>query len=681
MTREPEAPPTRAQAAFRRMLIILLIALGVVIYAYGWQVTDISLEPTQEQTRQESVTRALRELLSPNIFSQPTERETINAGFVIDCSTGEGAPAEADGAYVRMTPACGVGRDRVLVEGFGFAPGTDTELTWVPPTGQPRPVGTALTDSLGNFSLEITVPNIRSALPGTQVTLATTAIIPVGSPRLSETTHLVIDKMIETIFLALIATTLSVPISIVVSFLAAHNLMTPIRMPVGKALVGLALFPVGWVAGQALLGPLAQGAVAAGQGDFSAFGGPAILLIASAATMQAGRKSRPAGGHPTPLQRLTSLAVTIIGLLALGLIGGLAITAGSALMASSAGLAAYLGNFIHTLGRLVELTILPLAGLAIAVFFAGLGMSLYTAYVTRLSPLVSHAAGVVLGAIGGAIVLVAAAAIGIQAALMTLLIPIIVGFLAAQVPVMLYDRTAGTTNRLQRTDAQNTLRRGLWALGFVAGFVISFVLFDVSRSVVQGRLPVAATTYPLAALVGAILGGITAGLTGVHANMPVGTIAYNTTRTTLNALRSIEPLIMGIVFVIWVGIGPFAGVLALTLHSVASLGKLFSEQIESIDEGPIEALLATGANRVQTIIYAVVPQIVPPYIAFTLYRWDINVRMSTIIGFVGGGGIGFLLQQQINLLRYREAGVAVLAIAIVVSILDYASASIRQRVT
>ena len=95
--------------------------------------------------------------------------------------------------------------------------------------------------------------------------------------------------------------------------------------------------------------------------------------------------------------------------------------------------------------------------------------------------------------------------------------------------------------------------------------------------------------------------------------------------------------------------------------------------------GPIEAIQSTGAGWLQTVIYAVVPQIVPPYIAFTMYRWDINVRMSTIIGFVGGGGIGLLLQQQINLLQYKEAGVAVLAIAVVVSILDYISASIRER--
>jgi phosphonate transport system permease protein len=169
-------------------------------------------------------------------------------------------------------------------------------------------------------------------------------------------------------------------------------------------------------------------------------------------------------------------------------------------------------------------------------------------------------------------------------------------------------------------------------------------------------------------------------MSGTQTPFPLGLTIYNISRTILNALRSIEPLIMGIVFVIWVGVGPFAGVLALTLHSIASLGKLYSEQVESIDAGPMEAIKATGATRLQMIVYAVMPQIVPPYISFTMYRWDINVRMSTIIGFVGGGGIGFLLQQQINLLQYKQAGVAVLAIAIVVSILDYASAFIRERI-
>ena len=95
--------------------------------------------------------------------------------------------------------------------------------------------------------------------------------------------------------------------------------------------------------------------------------------------------------------------------------------------------------------------------------------------------------------------------------------------------------------------------------------------------------------------------------------------------------------------------------------------------------GPREAIKASGATRLQTIIYAVIPQIVPPYISFTMYRWDINVRMSTIIGLVGGGGIGFLLQQNVNLLNYRDAATQMLAIAIVVIIMDYVSSAMRER--
>ncbi|MFP6638237.1 MAG: phosphonate ABC transporter, permease protein PhnE [Nitrospinaceae bacterium] len=159
-----------------------------------------------------------------------------------------------------------------------------------------------------------------------------------------------------------------------------------------------------------------------------------------------------------------------------------------------------------------------------------------------------------------------------------------------------------------------------------------------------------------------------------------GTLIYYTVRTGLNILRSIEPLILAILFVVWVGIGPFAGVLALGLHSIASLGKLFSEQIESIDPGPIEAITAVGAKPVQIVFFGVLPQVLLPFLALSFYRWDINVRMSTIIGFVGGGGIGFLLQQWINLLKYNEAGTALLAIAIVVISLDILSAKIRERV-
>ncbi|MBL6981782.1 MAG: phosphonate ABC transporter, permease protein PhnE [Anaerolineales bacterium] len=160
---------------------------------------------------------------------------------------------------------------------------------------------------------------------------------------------------------------------------------------------------------------------------------------------------------------------------------------------------------------------------------------------------------------------------------------------------------------------------------------------------------------------------------------PVTLVIYYLVRGVLNIIRSIEPIIWAISAVIVVGLGPFAGILALVFHSIAALGKLYSEAIESIDPGPIEAIHATGANWVQTVIYAVIPQIIPPFVSFTIYRWDINVRMSTIIGLVGGGGIGFLLVQFIRILDYRSAGMCVWFIAITVAILDYVSAEIRAR--
>ncbi|NPV55220.1 MAG: ABC transporter permease subunit [Anaerolineae bacterium] len=211
----------------------------------------------------------------------------------------------------------------------------------------------------------------------------------------------------------------------------------------------------------------------------------------------------------------------------------------------------------------------------------------------------------------------------------------------------------------------------------VAGALVLGLLGALVEWLYQIDRPLYTLWIPMA--VGGGLGLFLAITTKARDTLPTGMVIYTITRTLLNGLRSIEALVMAIVFVIAVGIGPFAGVLALGLHTIVSLGKLYSEQVESIMPGPLEAIEATGANRLQTIIYGVVPQIVPPYISYTMYRWDINVRMSTIIGFVGGGGIGFLLQQNINLLNYRAASAQMLAIAVVVASMDYISSMLRER--
>ncbi len=160
-----------------------------------------------------------------------------------------------------------------------------------------------------------------------------------------------------------------------------------------------------------------------------------------------------------------------------------------------------------------------------------------------------------------------------------------------------------------------------------------------------------------------------------------GNMIYIVVRSILNISRSYDSLVLATVFALWVGFGPFAGVLALTIGTIASLGKLFSEAVENIDPGPLEAIAATGANPAQVVLFAVVPQIVPDFISYIIYHWDINVRISTILGFVGGGGIGYYLSQRINVLEYQKAGTAIWAIVIVVWAMDFLSAEVRKRYT
>ncbi len=158
-----------------------------------------------------------------------------------------------------------------------------------------------------------------------------------------------------------------------------------------------------------------------------------------------------------------------------------------------------------------------------------------------------------------------------------------------------------------------------------------------------------------------------------------GRAVYFLARFLMNLTRSVEPIIWVIIFLLWVGMGPFAGVLALFVHSVAALSKLYSEAIESIDPGPVEALEATGASPMHVIRYGMVPQVIPPFLSFTVYRWDINVRMATILGFVGGGGIGELLLPLTQMGVYSKVGVIIVFITIVVWIMDIASSKARER--
>lgn len=222
--------------------------------------------------------------------------------------------------------------------------------------------------------------------------------------------------------------------------------------------------------------------------------------------------------------------------------------------------------------------------------------------------------------------------------------------------------------------------RGLGSAGRIFGalFTPEFSIFAQALSAMIETIYLALMATVLALPVAFALSFLSARNLMKHSTMTF--TVYNIVRLLTNFTRSIEPLIWAIVFSVWVGIGPFAGMLALMVHTVSSLTKLYSEQIENIDTGPMEAIEATGARPLQVIWFAVVPQIVIPFLSFTIYRWDINVRMATVIGLVGGGGIGTLLMQYQGLALWNEVGLIVLMIAFVVWLMDYVSAKIREAI-
>ncbi len=150
-------------------------------------------------------------------------------------------------------------------------------------------------------------------------------------------------------------------------------------------------------------------------------------------------------------------------------------------------------------------------------------------------------------------------------------------------------------------------------------------------------------------------------------------------RRILDFCRGFNEFVMALIFVAVIGLGPYAGVLALWIHTFGILGKVFSEAIEQIESGQVEAVLASGAGRVQTMAFAVMPQIMPLVISYTLLRFESNVRSATILGFVGAGGIGFLMFDKINGYLYREVCTMMIMVIITVTVLDYLCAMLRKR--
>lgn len=609
------------------MWIVIGILAGFVVYAYAFETTKVSLDKITDETRQESLFRVLRALGNPDILTYEAVDTRTDLDYMVPCPEGGFTPdpieSDASGTFT-VDPPCGDPLAEVTISGSGFTPNTTINLYFVPPNGTELRRAQVRTDLDGSFQEVIRLPN----RPDDQVqTIRVLSRQKVGSvfspvmvrnedgdlvrsPRWSENAKDTLEKIIETVFLALLATTAGTAIAIPLSFLAARNLMRDVHIPalqVGLAILGI---PIGVV-----LGVMASNVTAEIVDSLpaSALLYGAVTLVLSWLVLRLLRMSVPMPGSQfsRTVRILAGVGAGVAGLFAGQCLARVAEVGGTWFADNLPAGLAFLGRFVATNGDILATFFTVFVALAGAIMMALLGSRL----------------GYVIG-----------------------------GKVSDGV------RTALTVASMAGAGA-------LVAIGF--GQVIAWLYQVVNTT----------STVIIPAIVGAAVGAIIGWRGLVKRQLGAGLSIYYMSRTTFNTLRSIEPLIMAIVFVIWVGLGPFAGALALGLHTVAGLAKLYSEQVESIDQGPLEAVRATGATRLQTVVYGVVPQIVAPYMSFTMYRWDINVRMSTIIGFVGGGGIGFLLQQNIALLDYRAMAAQILAIAIVVATMDYVSSRLRERFT
>ena len=225
------------------------------------------------------------------------------------------------------------------------------------------------------------------------------------------------------------------------------------------------------------------------------------------------------------------------------------------------------------------------------------------------------------------------------------------------------------------TDADPVrLARGLpWMLDFFRR------MMPPDLAVLPSALLGAVRTIEIAVLGTAVAAALALPLGFLSARNVASAPVFYPARAVLNFFRSIDTLVYALVFVAAVGLGPFPGVLAVVAYTTTSLAKLYSEAIEGIDRGPVDAITATGATRLQVLRYGVLPQVSPLFLSYVLYRLETNIRAATVLGFVGAGGIGFYLQTYLRMIDYPAASTVLLVTVVMVMAVDWTSTRIRAR--
>jgi len=214
--------------------------------------------------------------------------------------------------------------------------------------------------------------------------------------------------------------------------------------------------------------------------------------------------------------------------------------------------------------------------------------------------------------------------------------------------------------------------------GYMLDFIARFFPPDLSaaflRRIAQGTLETLAISA-----VGTLLAALAGLLLALPASGRLGPVFKAVTRFALNFLRSVPELVWAALMVLAAGLGPFAGTLALALHTSGVLGRLFAESLENAPPEPARALVESGAAPALAFVYATLPLITPQLIAYSLYRWEMNIRMATVLGFVGAGGLGQMLYYELSLLHEPQACTVIIAMLALVVVVDAVSAWVRRR--
>ena len=213
--------------------------------------------------------------------------------------------------------------------------------------------------------------------------------------------------------------------------------------------------------------------------------------------------------------------------------------------------------------------------------------------------------------------------------------------------------------------------------GYMWTFFVSFFPPNVSAEFLAKTLRGTMETIAISAI-GTLLAMIAGLALALPASNRFGTACKGLARMVLNILRSVPELVWAALMVLAAGLGPFAGALALALHTTGVLGRLFAETLENAPPEPAAALTDSGAGAAATFIYGTLPNVFPQLVAYTLYRWEMNIRMAAILGFVGAGGLGQLLYFHLSIFQQAEASTVMIAMLILVVLVDAVSSRVRR---